>query len=48
MSFEEFQDCEHLEYRNGIILAILNICNAPLPLIRFRHNLSYGLRGDVV
>ena len=47
MSFEEFQD-GHLGYRNGTILAILNLYDAPIPLIKFQLNLTYGLGGDVV
>ena len=46
MSFEEFQDGHHgshLEYRNGTILAILNLYNAPMPPIKFWLNLTYGL-----
>ena len=38
MSFEEFQDGHHgghLGYRNGMILAILNLYVAPMPLIKF-------------
>ena len=42
--FEEFQD----EYRNGTILAILNLYVVPMPPIKFRLNLTYGLGGDVV
>ena len=45
MSFEEFQD---LGYRNGTILAILNLYVAPMPPIKFQLNLSYGLGGDVI
>ena len=51
MSFEEFQDGHygsHLGYQNGTILAILKLCNTPMPPIRFRLNLTYGLGGDVV
>ena len=50
MSFGQFQDGRpdgHLGYRNGTILAILNLCVAPMPPIKFRLNLTYGL-GDVV
>ena len=32
----------------GTILAILNLCNVPMPPIKFRLNLTYGLGGDVV
>ena len=32
----------------GTILAILNLYNAPMPPIKFRLNLTYGLGGDVV
>ena len=45
ISFEEFQD---LGYRNGTILGILNLYVAPMPPIKFRLNLIYGLGGDVV
>ena len=51
MSFEEFQDGHqggHLGYRNGTILTILNLYVAPMPPIKFRLNLTYGLGGDVV
>ena len=50
MSFEEFQNgrySDHLGYRNGMVLAILNLYKAPMPPIKFRLNLTYGL-GDVV
>ena len=50
-SFEEFQDGHHsghLGYQNRTILAILNLYNAPMPPIKFRLNLTYGLGGDVV
>ena len=43
MSFEEFQNgCHggHLGYRNGTILAILNLYNAPMP----QSNLRFGKR----
>ena len=51
MSFEEFQDCHHgghLCYRNGTILAILNLCVIVMPPIQFWLNLINGLGGDVV
>ena len=38
MSFEEFQDGRHgshLGYRNGMILAILNLCVTVMPPIKF-------------
>ena len=41
MSFEAFQDgCRggHLGYRNGMILAILNLCVTVLPHIKFLLN----------
>ena len=50
MSFEEFQDghhSSHLGYRNGSILAILNLFVTVTPPIKFQLNLTYGL-GDVV
>ena len=37
MSFEEFQDGrpgDHFRYRNGTILAILNICVTVMPPIK--------------
>ena len=51
MSFEEFQDCRHgghFGYRNGTILAILNLYVVPMPPIKFRLSLTYGLGGNVV
>ena len=47
MLFEEFQD-GRLRFRNGMILAILNLYVAPMPPIKFWLNLTYGLEGDVV
>ena len=41
LSFEEFQESRHgghLGYRNGTILAILNLYVAPMPPIKFRLN----------
>ena len=38
MSFEEFQDGGHLGYRNGTILAILNLYVTVMPPIKFRLN----------
>ena len=38
----------HLEYQNGTILTILNLYVAPMPPMKFRLNLTYGLGGDVV
>ena len=41
MSFEEFQDGHpggHLGYRNGTILAILNLCVTVMPPIKFQLN----------
>ena len=49
MSFEEFKDsCRggHLGYLNGTILAILNLCVAPMPPIKFWLNPTYVLGGD--
>ena len=46
MSFEEFQYGRQ-GYRNGTILAILNLCVAPMPPIKFRLNLTYGFEGDI-
>ena len=48
MSFEEFPDGHHLGYRNGTILAILNICVTVMPPIKFQLNQNYSLGGDVV
>ena len=48
MSFEEFQDVHHgghLGYQNRMILAILNLCVAVMPPIKFWLNRTYGL-GD--
>ena len=44
MLFEEFQDGRHdghLGYQNGLILAILNLYNAPMPPIKFGLNLPW-------
>ena len=38
MLFEEFQDGGHLGYRNGTILAILNLCVTVMPPIKFQLN----------
>ena len=49
MLFEEFQDVRcggHFGYRNGTILAILNLCVTVTPPIQF--NQTYDLGGDVV
>ena len=48
MLLEEFQDGRHLGYRNGTILAILNLYVAPMPPIKFWLNLTFSLGGDVV
>ena len=51
MSFKEFQDGHHgrhLGYRNGTILAILNLCVTVMPPVKFQFNPTYGLGGDVV
>ena len=51
MSFEEFQDgCRggHLGYRNGTILAILNLYVSVMPPIKFWLNPTYDLGGDAV
>ena len=51
ISFEEFHDGHrggHLGYRNGTILAILNLCVTVMPPIKFWLSLTYGLGGDVV
>ena len=44
MSFEEFQDDlhgGHLGYRNGTILAILNLYVTTMPPIKLGHNLTW-------
>ena len=49
MSFKEFQDGprgSHLGYRNGTILAILNLCVSVMLPIKFWLNPTYGF-GDV-
>ena len=47
MAFEEFQDgCNR--YRNGTILAILNLYVTPMHPIKFRLNQTYGFGGDNV
>ena len=49
MSFKEFQDRRfsgHLRYRNGMILAILNLYVAPMLSVTFRLNPTD--LGDVV
>ena len=51
MSFEEFQDGHHgghLGYQNRTNLAILNLYVAPMPPIKFRLHLTYGLVRDVL
>ena len=48
MLFEEFQDGGHLGYRNGMILAILNLCVTVTPPIKFWLNLTYSLGGDII
>ena len=40
--FEEFQDGRHLGYRNGKILAILNLHVATMPPTKFQLNPTYG------
>ena len=50
MWFEEFQDGRHggqLGYRNGMILAILNLHVATMPPNKFQLNPTYGSGGDV-
>ena len=50
MSFEEFQDGHHgghFEYRNGRILAILNLHVATMPPTKFPLNPTYGSGYDV-
>ena len=51
ISYGEFQDgCHggHLRYRNGMILAILNLCVTVMPPIMFWLNQTHGLGGDVI
>ena len=51
ISFKEFQDGRHdgnLGFRNGMILAILNLYVTVMPPIKFWLNMTYGLGGDVV
>ena len=51
MSFEDFQDGRHgnhLGYRNGMFIAILNLHLAPMPPPKFRLNLTKGSGADVV
>ena len=50
MLFEEFQDDRHgghLGYRNGMILAILNLHVATMSPTKFRLNPTYDSGGDV-
>ena len=50
MPFEEFQDCHHgghLGYRNGTILAILNLYVATMPPTKFQLNPISGSGGDI-
>ena len=50
ISFEIFQDGRHgshLGYRNGTILAILNLHVTTMPPIKFQLNPTYGSGGDV-
>ena len=45
MSFEEVQDGGHLRYRNGTVIAILNLYVAPMPPIVFaQSDLRFGRR----
>ena len=49
--FYEFQDGRRggpLGYRNGMNLAILNLCVTVMHPIKFQLNRTYGLGGDVV
>ena len=50
MLFEEFQDCRHphLGYRNGTILALLNLCVTAMLPIKFWLNPTNGLGENVV
>ena len=50
ISFEDFQNGRHgghLGYRNGTILAILNLQVAKIPPTKFKLNPTYGSGGDV-
>ena len=38
----------HLEYLNGMILAILNLCVTVMLPIKFWLNPTYGLGGDAI
>ena len=45
LSFEEFQDGRHgghLGYRDGMILAVLNLCLTVMPPIKFQLSRTYG------
>ena len=47
----EFQDCHHgshLECRNGMNLAVLNLHVSPMPLIKFQLNQTYCSGADIV
>ena len=51
MSFEDFQDGPHgghLGYRQGKILAILNLYVALMPHIKIQLNPTYSSEGDVI
>ena len=43
MSFEEFQDGGHLDYRNG-----MNLCPTVKPPIKFRLSPTYGFGGETL
>ena len=47
MSFEGFQDGNyggHLRYRNGMVLAFLNLYVVPMPPIKFQFGRRCGLK----
>ena len=48
LSFQDFQDGDHLGYRNGMILTILNLHVAPMPSTKFGLSLTDGSWADVV
>ena len=51
MSFEVFQDGRHgshLVYRNGTILAVMDLHVSLMPPTKFQLKLTYSFRGNVV
>ena len=45
---KNFKTAGHLGYWNRTIVAILNLHNTPMPLIKFKLNLTYHLAADVI